>query len=145
MGRAVSPVVTGSIDNVTYRQFNYHLMMSHSTQLARWLHKQLVLKYTFASITSPFEIRYSTIKRDSGLLDAYARVRDAICAVEEAFAELKTRAVLLSCTRKDVTGPRNKLLDATFKLLPSSDFVHDTKAGSKRLSLAAPVQSPQNR
>lgn len=35
------PFVTGSIDQVTYRQFNYHLMMSHSTQLARWLHKQL--------------------------------------------------------------------------------------------------------
>ena len=29
------PLVTGSIDQVTYRQFNYHLMMSHSTQLTR--------------------------------------------------------------------------------------------------------------
>jgi hypothetical protein len=36
------PLVTTSIDKVTYRQFNYHIMMSHSTQLARWLHKQLV-------------------------------------------------------------------------------------------------------
>jgi hypothetical protein len=38
------PLVTGSIDKVTYRQFNYSLMMSHRTQLARWLHQQLVLK-----------------------------------------------------------------------------------------------------
>ena len=137
------PLITGSIDNVTYRQFNYHLMMSHSTQLARWLHKQLVLKYTFASFASPFDIHYVTIKRDSGLLDGYSRVRDAICAVEEALMELKAREVLLSCTRKDITGPRNKLLDAVFKLLPSSEFVHDTKAGSKRLALAN--QSAQNR
>src|SRR4051812_21123796 len=61
------PLVTGSIDKVTYRQFNYHVMMSHSTQLARWLHKQLVLKYTFADLTKPFETRYSTIKRDRNL------------------------------------------------------------------------------
>ncbi|MEO8129597.1 MAG: hypothetical protein ABI822_21030 [Bryobacteraceae bacterium] len=41
------PLVTSSIDQVTYRQFNYNLMMKHSSQLARWLHKQLVTKYTF--------------------------------------------------------------------------------------------------
>jgi hypothetical protein len=35
------PLVTQSIDTLSYRQYNYHLMMSHSTQLARWLHKIL--------------------------------------------------------------------------------------------------------
>ena len=63
------PLVTGSIDQVTYRQYNYALMMGHSSQLARWVHKQLVLKYTFADYLKPFEMRYSTVKRDSGLLD----------------------------------------------------------------------------
>ena len=29
------PLVTGSIDDVTYRQYNYALMMGHSSQLAR--------------------------------------------------------------------------------------------------------------
>jgi hypothetical protein len=29
------PLVTESIDALSYRQYNYHLMMSHSTQLAR--------------------------------------------------------------------------------------------------------------
>jgi hypothetical protein len=131
------PLVTGSIDKVTYRQFNYHLMMSHSTQLARWLHKQLALKYTFASLTSPFETRYSTINRDSGLLEQYKRPRDAIDALEEGFAELKDHGVLLGCTGEDITGPRGKLLDVAFTLTPSFNFVRDTKAGSKRLALAA--------
>ena len=63
------PFVTGSIDQVTYRQFNYHLMMSRSTQLARWLHKQLVLKYTFAELSKPFDMRY---KRAAQLLFARA-------------------------------------------------------------------------
>jgi hypothetical protein len=130
------PLVTGSIDKLTYRQFNYHLMMSHRTQLARWLHKQLALKYTFASITAPFEMRYSTIKRDSGLLNAYGRPRDAIDTLQEAFTELKSRAVLLSFERKNITGPRGKLLDAVFVLTPSLDYIRDTKASSKRLSNA---------
>jgi hypothetical protein len=65
------PLATQAIDALAYRQFNYARMMSHSTQLARWLHKQLVLKFTFASMTQTFEMRYSTIRRDSALLDAY--------------------------------------------------------------------------
>jgi hypothetical protein len=130
------PLVTASMDKLTYRQFNYHLMMSHSTQLARWIHKQLVLKYTFASLFTPFDTRYSTIKRDSGLLEAYARPRDAIDALEEAFQELKTNGVLLQCERKDIAGKRGKLLDVTFILTPTVDFVRDAKAGSKRLTLA---------
>ena len=130
------PLVTASMDKLTYRQFNYHLMMSHTTQLARWIHKQLVLKFTFASLLTPFEMRYSTIKRDSGLLEAYARPRDAINALEQAFEELKSNGVLLQCHRKDVTGKRGKLLDVVFTLTPSLDFVRDAKAGSKRLALA---------
>jgi hypothetical protein len=66
------PLVTQAIDALTYRQFNYAQMMSHRTQLARWLHKQLSLKFTFASLTTSFEIRYSTIKRDSALLANFA-------------------------------------------------------------------------
>jgi hypothetical protein len=126
------PLVTGSIDKVTYRQFNYHLMMSHRTQLARWLHKQLVLKYTFADHLKPFEMRHSTISRDSGLLVGYSRCRDAIDALEAAFDELKARSVLHSCDRKDETGKRRKLIDVVFTLYPSFEFVRETKAANKR-------------
>ncbi len=126
------PLVTGSIDQVTYRQYNYHLMMGHSTQLARWLHKHLVLKYTFADHLKPFEMRFSTILRDSGLLDGYSRTRDAINALEEAYAELKERHVVADFKREDVTGPRRKLLDVVFVIRPHSDFIRETKAANKR-------------
>jgi hypothetical protein len=137
-------LVTASIDQVTYRQFNYHLMMKHSIQLSRWLHKQLVLKYTFASFTAPFEMRYSTVKRDSGLLENYARERAAIDALHKAFTELKENNVLGFFSRKNITGPRGKLLDVIFTLTPSFDFIRDTKAGSKRLALAT-SNGTQNR
>jgi hypothetical protein len=131
------PLVTSSIDQVTYRQFNYHLMMSHSTQLARWLHKQLALKYTFASLADSFEMRYSTVKRDSGLLENYTRSRAAIDALHQAFSELQEHNVLLGFARENIIGPRGKLLDAVFTLTASMDFIRDTKAGSKRLALAS--------
>ena len=144
------PLVTISIDKVTYRQLNYDLMMSHSTQLARWLHKQLALKYTFASLIEPFEMRYSTVKRDSGLLEHYNRPRDAIDALTKAFTELKvtekkTRNVLFAFTRHDITAKRGKLLDAVFTLTPSMDFIRDTKAGSKRLAIAIGTDATKSR
>jgi len=130
------PLVTGSIDKVTYRQFNYHLMMSHSTQLARWLHQQLVLKYTFANLQAPFEMRYSTVRRDSGLLEGYARERDGIDALEAAFDELKTGSVIMGVDRKDIVGQRKKLLDVVFIIRPSIDFVREAKAANRRLTVA---------
>lgn len=126
------PFVTRSIDQLTYRQYNYALMMKHKSQLARWLHRQLSLKYTFAELTKPFEMRYSTVKRDSGLLNEYSRERAAFEFLEEAFGELKSADILYSYTRKNITGPRNKILDAVFILTPSLEFVTEVKAANKR-------------
>lgn len=128
------PFVTDSINQVTYRQFNYHLMMGHPTQLARWLHKQLVLKYTFADLSKPFEMRYSTVKRDSGLLSSYSRERAAIEALETSFKDLQAQNIISSLERKDLTGPRKKLLDVVFKIWPSMEFIKEAKAANKRLS-----------
>ena len=138
------PLVTQSIDALTYRQFNYHQMMCHSTQLARWLHKQLSLKFTFASFTTFFEIRYSTIKRDSALLEGYRQQRQAIAALDAAFAELREGGTLLGIQKKEERGARGKLEDVLYTLTASREFVHAMKAANKRQSLvveatAAPV------
>lgn len=126
------PFVTESIDKVTYRQFNYALLMSHESKLSRWLHKYIVLKCTGADIIKPFSIHYATIKRDSGLLNEYTRERAAIDAVERAFEDLKSKGVLNDCKRDNVIGPRKKLLDVVFTIWPSFDFVKEVKAANKR-------------
>lgn len=130
------PLVTHAIDALTYRQFNYAQMMSHSTQLARWLHKQLSLKFTFASLMTSFEIRYRTIKRDSALLEGYRRSTAAIEALDGAFTELKASGVLMMVKKKLVTGLRGKIEDVVYILTPSRDFVAQVKAANKRESLA---------
>ena len=54
------PLMARSLDQLTYRQFNYVTMMGLPTQLARWLYRQLCIKFTFASLLGkPFEMRYS--------------------------------------------------------------------------------------
>ncbi|MFM8332751.1 MAG: replication protein [Candidatus Methylumidiphilus sp.] len=130
------PLVTQAIDALTYRQYNYAQMMSHSTQLARWLHKQLSLKFTFASLMTSFDIRYSTIKRDSALLEGYSRSTAAIEALDGAFAELKAGGVLMMFKKSLITGLRGKIEDVLYTLTASRDFIGQMKAANKRESLA---------
>lgn len=140
------PLVTSAIDHLQYRQYNYALMMSHSTQLARWLHKYLALKYTAAASTTPFEIQYSTIKR-SGMLDGHKTERKAVVAVEKAFIELKKNNVLRSFGQEKQRGPRGKILGIKYTMLPTEDFVRDAKASNKRSSDAqrASARLPEKR
>ena len=126
------PLITESIDKLSYRQFNYQQLMRHTTQLARWIHKQLILKYTFASKVKFFEIRYSTIKRDSAMLDAYTRSRKAQEACDFSINELVEHGVLTARDRRVETGARGKILDIVYTLNPSREFVAEVKAANKR-------------
>ena len=100
-------LVTDSINQITYRQCNYRRLMKCSSQLARWIISQLVLKYTQASLQNSFEMRFSTIKRDSGLLDGYSRMRDAVAAVDDAWDEVKNLGVLSICLLYTSPSPRD--------------------------------------
>ncbi len=127
------PLVTVSIDRLAYRQFNYVQLMLHTKQLTRWLHKLLIAKYTFASRAKTFEIRYSTIKRDSAMLNNYTRERDAQDACDfSVMDELREHGVLLRSDRKLIIGARKKILDIVYTLTPSDKFVAEVKAANKR-------------
>jgi hypothetical protein len=126
------PLVTQSIDQVTYRQFNYQRLMSCNTQLARWLISQLVLKYTQAATLNSFEIRYSTIKRDSGLLNGYGRERDAVEALDSAWNELKTLEVLSLVKKAEQRGARQKIEEVVYTLHPTPHFSTEQKAANRR-------------
>jgi len=127
------PLITQAIRLIEYRQYDYALMMKHSTQLARWLHKYLVVKFTWARIGEKFEIRYSTIKRDSGLLEGYSRDRDATDAVKKAFKELTDNGVLQSFDDNNkILSGRGKIEDIVFALYPTVSFSMEIKASNKR-------------
>ncbi len=132
------PFASRALDELTYRQFNYARLMSHKNQLTRWLNKVLSLKYINASFLNAFEIRFSTIKRDSKLLDGYALLRLAVAAVDTAFLELQScqpRLLGNVPEKKVIRGSRGKILDVTYVLHPSQEFIAEVKAASKRKSI----------
>lgn len=126
------PLVTQSIDQVTYRQFNYQRLMRCSTQLSRWLIGQLVLKYTQAALSNSFEMRYSTIKRDSALLNGYKQERQAVAALDAAWEELKNLGALNQVKKAEQRGARAKLENVTYTLYPSREFTAEQKAANRR-------------
>ncbi len=153
-GRAADPdakwfvqfhgLVTDSINQITYRQFNYQRLMKCSTQLARWLIGQLVLKYTQAAVTNSFQMRFSTIRRDSGMLNGYTRQRDALAALDDAWTELKELGALILVNRNDERGTRARIEDVVYTLFPSREFAAEQKAANRRQSDARTTNDPQH-
>jgi hypothetical protein len=126
------PLMTESIDRLTYRQFNYQRLMKCRSQLARWLLNQLVLKYTQASVLHAFEMRYSTVKRDSGLLDGYKLQRQAVAALDGAWEELTTLGAVGLVKKSEQRGSRSKLEDVIYRLSPTREFIFEQKAANRR-------------
>jgi hypothetical protein len=131
-GALFHPLITQSIDQVTYRQFNYQRLMRCSTQLARWLLGQLVLKYTQAALMNSFDIYFSTIKRDSALLNGYKLQRQAVATVDGALDELKKLGALNSVKKQERRGARSKIEDVVYTLYPSRRFSDEQKAANRR-------------
>jgi hypothetical protein len=139
------PFASRALDELTYRQFNYARLMSHKSQLARWLNKVLSLKYLNASFLHPFEMRFSTIMRDSGLLNGYAVLRLAVAAVDTAFEELQNcePSLLGGAPEKIlIEGKRGKILDVVYTLHPSREFMAEVKAASKRQTISVHRREP---
>ncbi len=128
------PLVTDSINQLTYRQFNYFRLMKCRTQLARWLLNQLVLKYTQAALTNHFVVRASTVRRDSALLNGYKRERDAIAALDEAWAEIQAQGAIYNLRKDEQRGVRGRLEEVTYTAFPSREFVVEQKASNRRLT-----------
>lgn len=126
------PFVTSSIDKIAYRSFNYDGWMRCRQQLSRWLIKQLVLKFTQAAVGYSFAMKYSTIRRDSGLLEGYKLERQAVAALDEAWDELVERQVLASYAKSEQRGARLKLIDVTYTLQPTRVFASEQRAANRR-------------
>jgi hypothetical protein len=127
-------LVSASIAALSYRQFNYAILMDLDAPLARWLHKRLSHEYTNAHLMHPYRILFSTIGRDSGHLHN-CRPSANVKTVERALDELVAHRVLLSWSadRRMVKGA---ILDVLYTLTPHMDFVGEIKAANARAAEA---------
>lgn len=125
-------LISKGVNELDYRQFNYALHMRLSTPLARWLHKRLIHRYRQASLTTPYRFLYSTIARDSGLLNN-KRMSANVKALDEVLDELKAEGVLFNITAEKRFSGR-KLDDVAYQVTATPDFTSEVKAASARLN-----------
>lgn len=124
-------LVSKSINQVTYRQFDYGTFMALNQPLARWLHKRFSHRYINASLGNTYHLMLSTIKRDSGML-THARINTNTNKLEEALDELVEANVLTAWDKQEQRGGRNKILDIKYVFYPSMPFVSMVKAANRR-------------
>ena len=130
-------LLSASINKLTYRQFNYAVLMSLDSQLSRWLHKRLSHEYTNAHINHPYQILLSTIERDSGMLNQSRRSAN-MATVKAAIEELIKANVLYGFTEERRTQGRAVLdcLICLSRYLPRSRHDQDAMWVHVHLSMS---------
>lgn len=83
-----APLVTKSILEKTFRMLNYERVMSYRSNIARFVHKKIVLVFTQASNDKFYEVNLSTLIRDLGLTPQ-KRIEANKRMIEKVFFEMK--------------------------------------------------------
>lgn len=141
-----NPLVTASIKQKTFRQFNYEKSMAYKSVIARRLHKRMSHHYTQASIANSYNIMLSTMIRDFGLTaytSAAHNLRDVCLALEE----MKEKGVLLTykVDRLYDIQRKGKIADAKFHLIPSPHFAGDIMRANTHLAKILGVPTTKGR
>lgn len=123
-------LVTKSIKEGTYRQFNYEIAMSYRTVVARQLHKRISHHFTQASIHVPYTILLSTVIRDFGLTQ-YAQTRDNLRDVCISLDEMVEKEVLLDYKVEKINEKR-KVVDAKLILIPHAKFASEVMQANRK-------------
>jgi hypothetical protein len=142
-----NPLVTASIEALTYRQFDYETLMSYSHQLSRWFHKRLYHNFVNAGMLSTYSILLSTVKRDSGLLNNNRTSKD-IKYLERTLEELSDKNIIYGFEKQVRRGRHNQIDDVLYTLRPSLNFVGEMKKANKRaldIHNTSPVRLPGHR
>jgi len=123
-------IISKSVNELSYRQFNYGRLMKLSTPLARWFLKRLSHNYINADLLGSYDILHTSVVRDTGLLNhprMSRNIKDALAAIQE----LKDNDVLLSFDYEQRLKGR-KIADVYYHLRPSPEFVREMKAANRR-------------
>ena len=129
----LSPLISKSIVEQTYRLLNYEKVMGYRSVIARQLHKRLSHHYLQASLSDKYETMLTTIVRDFGLT-RQRRLQQNWQEVEKAILELKDTNVILNChpTKIEENKGRKKLLDVKISIQPHPEFIAEMKKANAK-------------
>ncbi len=126
-------LVTKSINTGTYRLFNYDKLMRMKMPLARWIHKRISHMFSQATINNPYQIKLSTIVRDSGM-KSYKTISERARQIEKALEELTENKIIFRFD-SNPDKEKNKILDVLYSLYVTEEFVADAKKANKVANL----------
>jgi len=122
--------ISHAINKLDYRQFNYACLMDCNEQLTRWIYKKLIHRYRQASFINNYHFKYSSLERDSGLLQQ-GRIRDNRRKVLAALNELVSCNVIHKYDT-DIRKKGRKIIDVKYTVKPTLEFIKEQKAANKR-------------
>ncbi len=120
-------LVTKSIKEGSWRQFNYEISMRFKHVVSRQLNKRMSHNFTQANLAANYTISLSTMLRDFGLT-AYTYIRDNLRYVTKALDEMVEKRVIRGYEIKNVydTERKNKMVDALIEIKPDLNFADQT-------------------
>lgn len=120
-------LVTKSIKEGSWRQFNYEISMRFKHIVSRQLNKRMSHNFTQANLAANYAISLSTIIRDFGLTP-YTYMRDNLRYVQKALDEMVEKRVIRGYEVKNIydTERKNKLVDALIEIKPDIYFANQT-------------------
>jgi len=123
-------LISQSINEISYRQFNYGSWMSLKTPLARWFHKRLSHNFIQAGKYQTYTIKQSTIERDSGLVK-HPRNDRRIEYVRDVLEEL-VEAKVLDHFELEPEKQGRKTIDVKYHLRPTMEFAEEARKANAR-------------
>lgn len=124
--------ITHSINQLEYRQFNYDRLMECDEQVARWLYKRLIHRYKQAAINNDYHFTFSSIVKDSALLQQASEHHNRQ-KLKAALDELVRKKVIRDY-QIELKKEGRKIIDTTYTVFPTSEFIQEQKASNKRYS-----------
>lgn len=124
-----NPLVTRSIQQLTFRPYNYVVNMSMNSPLARFLHKKMSHNYKQASTDNPYSIMLVSFLKGSerGLSP---RMPENVRAMKNALDHLvKHKIIDHYNVEKIVEGQAT--IDVKYEIFPHADFIRDVIAANR--------------
>ena len=133
------PLVTVSVEELSYRELNYETLMKLDRLLSHYLFNRLSHLYVQADYDKPYSILLSTLLRDAGMVSS-PQPSDNVKRVRRSLQELKDQNVILFWSEEITRGDNNRIIDVKFSLVPSPQFKDDAiQANQHQRQLLAAV------
>lgn len=131
-----NPLVTDSIQNQTFRLYDYKTSMAIKSPLARYIHKRMSHHWSQASSKHPYTPRLVSFLKGSprGLSE---RMATNVRAMKMALETLQEHNVVQSFDDSDRIKDGKKLKDISYKIYPTDDFVKIIKKANYKSNMSA--------